>query len=94
LRAKFKEFKKFFENYNFEERRGFASIKKEEKEKEKFMEYKIERKILNGNKIIFKIEMEIEKGIEIISAKKEVKRVPIRNGRAPNLLNTGSHSFP
>jgi hypothetical protein len=38
--------------------------------------------------------MEIEKGIEIISAKKEVKRVPIRNGRAPNLLNTGSHSFP
>jgi len=57
-RAKFKEFKRFFENYNFEERRGFASIKKEEKEKEKFMEYKIERKILNGNKIIFKYEPE------------------------------------
>jgi len=57
-KTKFKEFKKFFKNYNFEEKRGFASIKREEKEEEKLKQYKIERKIINGNKIIFKYEPE------------------------------------
>jgi hypothetical protein len=35
-------------------------------------------------------EIEREKGIEIRRAKKEVRSVPARKGRAPNKLNTGS----
>jgi hypothetical protein len=38
-----------------------------------------------------KIEMAMEKGKEMIRARKEVSSVPARNGSAPNLLDTGSH---
>ncbi|WP_225974260.1 hypothetical protein [Arachidicoccus ginsenosidivorans] len=36
-----------------------------------------------------KTAMAIEKGIEIMSAKKEVMSVPAKNGNAPNILATG-----
>src|ERR1700712_2362639 len=35
-----------------------------------------------------------ENGIDIISAIKDVSKVPIKNGRAPYILLTGSHIFP
>ena len=40
-----------------------------------------------------KIEIARESGNEIIIDRKEVKRVPTRKGRDPNLPNTGSHSL-
>jgi hypothetical protein len=41
-----------------------------------------------------KMEMGREKMSERIRAKKEVARVPMRKGRAPNSLLTGSHVIP
>jgi hypothetical protein len=41
-----------------------------------------------------KIDMEIEKGIDMISAMNEVRSVPARNGRAPNRSDEASHVFP
>lgn len=55
-RAKFKDFKDFFRNYDFEKRRGFASIKGKEKNYEKSNIYKIERKIVGGNRVLFKYD--------------------------------------
>src|ERR1700754_174071 len=40
------------------------------------------------------IAIAYENGIEIISAIKDVSKVPIKNGRAPYILLTGSHTFP
>lgn len=41
-----------------------------------------------------KMEMKIEKGIDIASARKEVRSVPIRKGSAPNFSDATSHVFP
>lgn len=57
-KSRFKDFKNFFKNYDFEKRRGFASIKEDEKIYEKAIFNKIERKIIKGNKILFKYEPE------------------------------------
>ena len=40
------------------------------------------------------IDIASENGIDIKRAKNEVKRVPTRNGSAPNSPETGFHSFP
>ena len=39
-------------------------------------------------------EMLMEKGMERIRAKKDVKSVPARNGRAPNVSVAGFQVFP
>jgi hypothetical protein len=38
-----------------------------------------------------KMEIASVKGRQISNARKEVRRVPMRNAAAPNLLETGSH---
>ncbi len=57
-RAKFKDFKNFFKNYDFEKRRGFASLKWKEKGYGESNIYKIERKFVGGTKVLFKYEQD------------------------------------
>jgi len=52
-----KDFKRFFKEYSLNEKRGFASIKKSEKDTElKKVNYKIEKKRVKGAEVIFKYD--------------------------------------